>query len=262
MITKSEKRMIENYNIPNQENTDNNILPSQIYSWSIVDIFRLTWKSLWTSRSWRIWRWEYILSLILIWFIKFIVLLWSVWIVTVIHDTEKAYFWWMVLSWIKVLLDLVLWIITLGQTIKRAHDIEKSAFWLLWLLIPLYNFYILIKLLFEEWSPGINGSWSNPLRYQSPWDWWYVVLGLIMIIWGFIPAWILFSQLSNTSKQWSEQAKNIFKQILVCSTIKDTNKKKKCLLELVSEDLKKDCADKKWTWEIDLEALTATCVIK
>ena len=49
----------------------------------------------------------------------------------------------------------------ISLAIRRFHDIDKSGFYILWLFVPLINFYYLLVLLFERGTVGPN-------RYGPP----------------------------------------------------------------------------------------------
>lgn len=69
---------------------------------------------------------------------------------------------------IYVILGLLIMIISsyiiTVTTIKRFHDLDESGWHYFLLLIPFYNIYINIKLLFFEGSSGSNSYGLNPLR--------------------------------------------------------------------------------------------------
>jgi len=54
-------------------------------------------------------------------------------------------------------------LITLVFVAKRFHDLDKSAWYILGLLVPFYNLYLGIILLFQKGTTGPNRFGSDPL---------------------------------------------------------------------------------------------------
>jgi uncharacterized membrane protein YhaH (DUF805 family) len=49
------------------------------------------------------------------------------------------------------------------QVVKRLHDLDRPG-WHYWLLlVPLYNFYLGIILLFQQGTPGTNAYGEDPM---------------------------------------------------------------------------------------------------
>ena len=59
---------------------------------------------------------------------------------------------------------LVVWFWWLASILKtiinRFHDLNKSGWWALWLLIPPFNAGLLIELLFIGWTKWVNNFWT------------------------------------------------------------------------------------------------------
>jgi uncharacterized membrane protein YhaH (DUF805 family) len=50
--------------------------------------------------------------------------------------------------------------------IKRLHDLDKSGWMSLLLLVPFANFYIWIICGFFKWTTGKNQFWEDPLGWK------------------------------------------------------------------------------------------------
>lgn len=53
--------------------------------------------------------------------------------------------------------------VVIATTIRRFHDMDKSWWYILLLLIPLVNFIFQMLLLFLKWTKGDNRFWADPL---------------------------------------------------------------------------------------------------
>ncbi|MCW8916633.1 MAG: DUF805 domain-containing protein [Magnetovibrio sp.] len=53
--------------------------------------------------------------------------------------------------------------VSLALSAKRFHDLGSSAWWILGFLIPFYNLWLAIKLLFFRGTPGPNAFGSDPV---------------------------------------------------------------------------------------------------
>ncbi|MCT4605328.1 MAG: DUF805 domain-containing protein [Marinisporobacter sp.] len=62
---------------------------------------------------------------------------------------------------------IILWLLAIYFTIKRLHDIERSAWHLLLNFIPIYNIYLTILLLFKKGTDGPNKYGEDPLGVVS-----------------------------------------------------------------------------------------------
>lgn len=54
-------------------------------------------------------------------------------------------------------------IITLVFVAKRFHDLDKSAWYILGMMVPFYNLYLAIILLFQKGTTGPNRFGPDPL---------------------------------------------------------------------------------------------------
>lgn len=64
---------------------------------------------------------------------------------------------------IPLLALMVTQLITLIFVAKRFHDLNKSAWYILGLMVPLFNIYLGIILLFQKGTTGPNRFGSDPL---------------------------------------------------------------------------------------------------
>ena len=65
-------------------------------------------------------------------------------------------------GWIYVLLMIALFIPTFAVTVRRLHDISKSGWWWLIMLIPLAGAIWLLVLMCTDSSPGDNKYGASP----------------------------------------------------------------------------------------------------
>jgi len=52
--------------------------------------------------------------------------------------------------------------------VRRFHDIEKPGWWFWLLLIPFYNIYLVILLIFKKGTTGSNNFGVDPLPVAAP----------------------------------------------------------------------------------------------
>lgn len=64
---------------------------------------------------------------------------------------------------IPLLAILVAQIYSLVLVAKRFHDLDRSALYIFGMLVPLYNFYLAIILLFQKGTTGPNRFGPDPL---------------------------------------------------------------------------------------------------
>ncbi len=73
------------------------------------------------------------------------------------------------LSVIGIALYVALCIYNLLVEIRRCHDLDKSGWYLLWLLVPLVNIYVGIRILFVSGTAGPNRFGDDPLQRDGLW---------------------------------------------------------------------------------------------
>lgn len=66
---------------------------------------------------------------------------------------------------VLVIFNIVIGVIYICITIQRFHDIERSGYHYWLLIIPIYNIYLNIILLFNKGTDGSNKYGDNPLTY-------------------------------------------------------------------------------------------------
>lgn len=89
---------------------------------------------------------------------------------------SRSEYWWFVLfsfivqaigsllfEKLPLIISLVLFLPTLCAGIRRLHDGDKSAWWLLIALIPVAGVLILIVLYCQKGTEGVNGFGPNPI---------------------------------------------------------------------------------------------------
>ncbi|MGV8998557.1 MAG: DUF805 domain-containing protein [Parvibaculaceae bacterium] len=84
-------------------------------------------------------------------------------------------------SWLKLANLALLWP-TLALGIKRAHDRNHSGWYLLLMLIPLFNVWVIFELACLAGTPGINRFGSDPLPSVKPGLGWLILIGYLIII--------------------------------------------------------------------------------
>ena len=88
--------------------------------------------------------------------VYFLILLAATYLIRI--NTNLAAIVGVVLVLLAFVVAVVFWI---SLTLRRFHDIDKSGYSILWLLVPFINIYYLLVLLFEQGTGGPN-------RYGPP----------------------------------------------------------------------------------------------
>lgn len=57
-------------------------------------------------------------------------------------------------------------IITSSFIVRRCHDLDKSGYWGLLVLVPIVNFFFLLYLLFAKGTEGWNKYGNDPLEFE------------------------------------------------------------------------------------------------
>ena len=57
-------------------------------------------------------------------------------------------------------------IVTSSFIVRRCHDIDKSGYWGLLVLVPVVNFFFLLYLLFAKGTEGWNKYGNDPLEFE------------------------------------------------------------------------------------------------
>ncbi|MBR2507800.1 MAG: DUF805 domain-containing protein, partial [Bacilli bacterium] len=57
-------------------------------------------------------------------------------------------------------------IVTSSFIVRRCHDLDKSGYWGLLVLIPIVNFFFLLYLLFAKGTEGWNQYGRDPLEFD------------------------------------------------------------------------------------------------
>lgn len=57
-------------------------------------------------------------------------------------------------------------IVTSSFIVRRCHDLDRSGYWGLLVLIPVVNFFFLLYLLFAKGTDGWNQYGPDPLEYD------------------------------------------------------------------------------------------------
>ena len=70
--------------------------------------------------------------------------------------------------WIVILVLYIPYLyITIKITGNRFHDLDRSAWYILWFFVPFYNIYLAIILLFQKWTEWKNRFWVSISRRKS-----------------------------------------------------------------------------------------------
>ena len=82
---------------------------------------------------------------------------------------SRSEYWWFclfnfIIGWIPLvnLLGFITWIPGLAVGVRRLHDLGKSGWNLLWVLIPIFGSLYLIFLYIQEGEPNAN-KWGEPV---------------------------------------------------------------------------------------------------
>ncbi|MBM3273396.1 DUF805 domain-containing protein [Candidatus Kaiserbacteria bacterium] len=70
-------------------------------------------------------------------------------------------------EFMEILYVLVLFIPSLAVTVRRLHDIDKSGWWYLIILVPIIGMIVLIVFWCLDSTPGNNRFGPNPKGIQS-----------------------------------------------------------------------------------------------
>ena len=57
-------------------------------------------------------------------------------------------------------------IVTSSFIVRRCHDLNKSGYWGLLVLVPIVNFFFLLYLLFAKGTDGWNQYGPDPLEFE------------------------------------------------------------------------------------------------
>jgi len=93
-----------------------------------------------------------------------------------------------ILSSLVLYIALIYFSITFG--IRRLHDIDKSGWWILLLLIPIVNIIFGLYILFAKGTEGVNRF--GPQRGTPQWEkvlgWIYIILIPLVSVLGILAA--------------------------------------------------------------------------
>ncbi len=64
---------------------------------------------------------------------------------------------------LAILVSIAVAVVTLAVTIKRAHDLGRSGFYLLLMCVPVYGIWIALRLMFVRGSHGSNDYGEDKL---------------------------------------------------------------------------------------------------
>ena len=72
-----------------------------------------------------------------------------------------------ILAILVILVYVICGIVMVCQIVRRLHDLDRPAsnYWLL--LIPIYNIYLFLILLFQQGTTGVNSFGQDPLGKVS-----------------------------------------------------------------------------------------------
>jgi len=86
------------------------------------------------------------------------------------------------LNSMSVIVAIIIWIpcviMEIMVCIKRVHDFWKKGSYVRCTLIPLYNIYMWLELLFRKWNEWKNEYWEKPQQFSS----WRKALTIILYI--------------------------------------------------------------------------------
>ena len=86
----------------------------------------------------------------------------------------------------SIIAAVIIWIpyliMEIMVSIKRVHDFWKKGSYVRCLLIPLYNVYVWLQLLFQKWNEWKNEYWDKPEPFSSGKKALTIILYIIYII--------------------------------------------------------------------------------
>lgn len=124
-----------------------------------------TFKDLFFSSEWRLsWR-EYALytAWLSLWYLAVCFIIWFIYWLSwqAIENLENF----------STIVALIIWIpyiiMEIFVSIKRVHDFWKKGSYVRCLLIPLYNIYVWLQLLFQKGNEWQNEYWDKPQPFSS-----------------------------------------------------------------------------------------------
>ena len=143
-----------------------------------------SFKELFFSSEWRMSEREYILyaSILRLWYLAACTMIWFIfWIIIWISWQElNNYKYFVIIAALIISIPRV--IMEIFVTIKRVHDLWKKDSYVWCLLIPLFNIYMWLQLLFQKWDEWKNMYWDKPQEFSSGKKTLTIILFIIYII--------------------------------------------------------------------------------
>ena len=112
------------------------------------------------SAKWRRNGWMYAFYFFTVYVIYFILTFW-------ILKVSMVGITWLIMLILVIILSILAIIITIINVIKRFHDVGKNWWNTLFLLIPLYNIIVGLKLYFQLWDKWDNKYWKQPEKVSK-----------------------------------------------------------------------------------------------
>lgn len=124
-----------------------------------------TFKDIFFSTKGRVSGWEYALytACLSLWYLAICFIIWFIYWLSW-PSTEN-------LENISTIIALILWIpyliMEIMVSIKRVHDFWKKGSYVRCLLIPFYNIYVWLQLIFQKGNEWQNEYWDKPQPFSS-----------------------------------------------------------------------------------------------
>ena len=72
------------------------------------------------------------------------------------------------MGFLSGLFAIAMFLPSLGVTIRRLHDTDRTGWWVLIVIVPIIGFIWLLVLLILEGTPGRNRFGADPLQVPEP----------------------------------------------------------------------------------------------
>lgn len=152
---------------------------------TFAGIFKLWRKALWKGPKKRLSAGEYYLALLRVWLVQSAnggLLFFATSVSPEIAQIMEMLF--------RVVYVITI-LISLSLIIKRQHDLDKPRYHLFLIIIPIYNIYYIIKLVFREGTPWTNTYGDDPLRVQPKSDKRYRVIWICFTLLNIVPSFFI-----------------------------------------------------------------------
>lgn len=168
---------LEQENAPEEQVLQPKETPTRDWWLQIKRVFDLGLQTFSNLFRWRISRWEFLIGTIM-----FNVLIIPLMIFIMLQIGPGASSMW-AMHGVMIILFIVILLITFNHDVKRLHDIDTTWRVALLKFIPVVNIIVSLILICKKWTAWENRFWEDSLTRQPKNNWWYYVLGALLIAW-------------------------------------------------------------------------------